>query len=110
MTETERRILLAPSAIARAAARMAPEPEQRWMLSQPTAVRRAYAHEVLGRPDEHRLQEAWMLGQPREVRESFIEHVLERQSPRPREQIWMLRQSDAVRRSYVREVLEASDA
>jgi hypothetical protein len=109
MSEVERRVLLAPGAIAKAASRLAPDPEQRWMLCQPAAVRRSYAEQVLGRPGEERLQEAWMLRQPEAVRQSFVEHVLARQDPLPRQEIWMLRQPEAVRLSYLREVLDPPD-
>ncbi|HEX8123759.1 MAG TPA: hypothetical protein VF549_21090 [Solirubrobacteraceae bacterium] len=102
----ERQILVAPDAVARAAAPLAPDPEARWMLRQPRPVRRSFADEVFGREDEEARQQAWMLRQPRELRESFVEHVLRKQDPEPREEIWMLLQDDAVCESYVREVLE----
>jgi hypothetical protein len=75
-TPTELRVLTAPDAVARAAARFAPEREQRWMLCQPRAVRRSFAEEVFGRPDADLRQQVWMLRQPRDVRESYIENVL----------------------------------
>ena len=103
MSTTERRVLLAPAAVARAAARVAKEPEQRWMLCQPPSVRRSYVDEVL---DAGASQELWMLSQPRTVRLSFVRDVLARRDPPPRQEIWMLRQNDAVRASYVRDVLE----
>ena len=108
MASTERRVLLAPVPIARAAARMAREPEQRWMLTQPPAVRRSYVEEVLDAApgDAGRAQELWMLRQPRAVRLSFIAQVLKLRRPPPRQEIWMLRQNDAVRQSYVKDVLE----
>jgi hypothetical protein len=111
MASTERRVLLSPAAIARAAARMAKEPEQRWMLQQSAAVRRSYAEEVLDAtgPGAAQAQELWMLRQPRTVRLSFIAQVLKRQRPLPRQEIWMLRQNDAVRQSYIRDVLTADD-
>jgi hypothetical protein len=77
VSSTELRVLTAPDAVARAAARFAPEREQRWMLCQPRAVRRSFAEEVFGRPDAHLRQQVWMLRQPREVRESYIEQVLQ---------------------------------
>ena len=104
-SSAERQILLAPDAVARAAAPLAPDAQSRWMLRQPRALRRAFAEEVFGREDEERLQQAWMLRQPRDVRESFVEHVLMKQDPVPREEVWMLRQDDEVCESYVREVL-----
>lgn len=105
MPPAERQILLAPDAIARAAAPMAPDPEQRWMLRQPRDVRRSFAEEVFGRPDEDLRQQVWMLHQPREVRESYVEHVLTKADVLEREMMWMLRQDDDVCRSYARFVL-----
>ncbi len=104
-SSAERQILLAPDAVARAAAPLAPDAESRWMLRQPRALRRSYADEVFGRENEELRQQAWMLQQAREVRESFVEHVLMKQDPPPRDEVWMLRQSDEVCASYVREVL-----
>ena len=76
MSATERRVLTAPDAVARAAARFAPDREQRWMLCQPRAVRRSFADEVFGRPDAELRHQVWMLRQPDAVRESYIEDVL----------------------------------
>jgi hypothetical protein len=106
----ERQVLLAPDVVAKAAARLAPLPEQRWMLTQPRALRRHFAEHVFGHPDMERRQEIWMLTQSDEIRESFIEHVLEHEDPRPHDQIWMLRQSAEVRNSYVHEVILADEA
>ena len=108
-SEAERQVLLAPDVVARAAAAMAPDREQRWMLRQPRDLRRSFADEVFGRPDEETRQEAWMLMQPREVRESFLEHVVLKQPDPPREMVWMLRQSDEVCASYARFVLLGED-
>ena len=76
MSSTELRVLTSPDAVARAAARFAPDPEQRWMLCQPRAIRRSFAAEVFGRPDAELRQQVWMLRQPDAVRESYIENVL----------------------------------
>jgi hypothetical protein len=73
----ERSLLLAPSPIARAAALMAREPEQRWMLCQPRDVRRSYVTDVLDRPDVLNAAEIWMLRQPNAVRASYVRDVLE---------------------------------
>jgi hypothetical protein len=73
---SERRILTAPAAVARAAAKMAALPEQRWILMQPREVRQSFAAEVLGRPDMELRQQIWMLRQARDVRESYIADVL----------------------------------
>jgi hypothetical protein len=100
MASTERRVLLAPAAIARAAARMAKEPpEQRWMLQQSVSVRRSYAEEVLDAtgPGAAQAEELWMMRQARTVRLSFISQVLKHRRPLPRQEMWMLRQNDAVR-------------
>ena len=77
MSTTERRVLTAPDAVARAAARLAADPEQRWMLCQPRSVRQSFAAEVFGRPDAELRQQIWMLRQPTAVRESYIVDVLE---------------------------------
>ena len=73
---TERRVLTAPGPVARAAARVAALPEQRWILQQPREVRQSYAEDVLGRPDEALQQQIWMLRQNKAVRESYIADVL----------------------------------
>ena len=72
----ERRVLTAPGPVARAAARVATLPEQRWILCQPRDVRQSYADNVLGQPDEALQQQIWMLRQKKEVRESYIAEVL----------------------------------
>jgi hypothetical protein len=108
VTSTERSLLLAPDPIARAAAWMAREPEQRWMLCQPRAVRRSYVTDVVDRDHAANAEESWMLRQDETVRESYIAQVLAGRRPPPREEIWMLRQDDAVRESYLREVVEAA--
>jgi hypothetical protein len=74
---TERSLLLAPNPVARAVARMAREPEQRWMLCQPREVRRSYVVEVLDRPDVANAAEIWLLRQPNAVRASYVRDVLE---------------------------------
>jgi hypothetical protein len=74
----DRQILMGPDWVARAAAAAVTDPKQRWMLRQPRHVRRSYALEVLGRPDEDRVAEKWMLLQPDEVRLSYVERVLDR--------------------------------
>ena len=105
----EKQLLLAPDAVARAAAPMAPDAEARWMLRQPREVRRSFAEEVFGHPDMERLQELWMLRQPLETRRSFAEHVLARDPDAPREMVWMLHQSDAICGSFASFVLLGGD-
>lgn len=77
MPSTERSLLLAPGPVARAAARMARAPEQRWMLCQPREVRRSYVAEVLDRLDQPNAAEIWLLRQPNAVRASYVRDVLE---------------------------------
>jgi hypothetical protein len=75
-SNTERRVLTAPGPVAKAAARVAALPEQRWMLQQSREVRQSFADEVLGRPDADLRQQIWMLRQSKAVRESYIAEVL----------------------------------
>jgi hypothetical protein len=105
----EREILLSRDFVARAAAALAPEPEQRWMLCQPREVRRSYVSRVLDAPNVEAAQQAWMLSRPDVVRESYINSVLRAPgNTAPPEAVWMLRQPESVRRSYVAEVLRVS--
>lgn len=76
MSSLERQILIAPDVVARAASAAVTDPRQRWMLRQPRAVRRSYAQECFGRPDEERRAEAWMLVQDDAVRHSYVAEVL----------------------------------
>ena len=69
-------MLAAPDAVARHAARVAPDAEARWILRQPRAVRRSFAEEVLGREDRELREQAWLLRQPDAVRHSFVREVL----------------------------------
>jgi hypothetical protein len=71
----ERTILMAPDAIARAAAALAEDAEQAWMLRQPRAVRASFARDALGRGEA--AEQAWMLRQSDAVRESYVTEVLE---------------------------------
>ena len=74
-------VMRAPSLLRRAAATQAKDPEERWMLQQPGAVRESYVREVLDRGGDERLAEIWMLRQPDEVRESYIREILEPRLP-----------------------------
>jgi hypothetical protein len=68
-----KRVLLGPAALRRAAARRATDERERWMLCQPTAVRRSFVREVLEKGVN---EEAWMLLQPDSVRRSYAAEVL----------------------------------
>jgi hypothetical protein len=72
----EKQLLRAPDVVARAAAPLAADREQQWMLRQPRRVRASFADEVFGREDEEERQEVWMLHQPLAVRESYASEVL----------------------------------
>ena len=74
----ERRVLLGPDLVCRAAAGRAELPEERWMLTQSRVVRRSYVAEVLDLAgDPELLRQAWMMRQPGGVRESYIREVLD---------------------------------
>ena len=74
----EKRVLLGPAPLRKAAAARAVRPEEAWMLRQPREVRRTYTAQVLDVDgDLDLLTEVWMLRQPDTVRESYIEEVLQ---------------------------------
>jgi hypothetical protein len=74
----QKRVLLGPAPLRRAAAARAVPPEEAWMLRQPRSVRLTYAAQVLDAPgDLEVLAEVWMLRQPEKVRESYIREVLQ---------------------------------
>jgi len=101
----DKAVLLAPAAMARAAAYATQRPEERWLLHQPRPVRTSYVQQVLEPADEPQdIKEVWMLRQPKPVRESYIREVL-RDERHNIEEVWMLRQPKPVRESYIREVL-----
>lgn len=108
----EREVMLAPDLVARAAAALAGDPAQRWMLGQAVAVRRSYVLAVMDRRGGETEQAIWLLEQSLNVRRSYIDGVLARQpGGTSSATAWMLRQPDPVRASYVAEVLSRqSDA
>lgn len=70
--------LLAPDFIASAAADNTSDPQARWLLNQPHAVRESYVHSVLeASGDDDLLAQAWLLRQPDAVRESYLHAVIE---------------------------------
>lgn len=109
MPPAERQVLMAPDAVARAVAAVAPDRNAAWMLRQPRPLRQAYAEDVLDAADRELAEEVWMLQQPLDIRLSYLEEVVAYDPATPPEQIWMLRQSDEVCLSYVDEVLLAED-
>ncbi len=81
LPRVDKAVLLAPAALARAAALAASQPEERWLLRQPRRVRASYVKEVL-EGDEPNAQEIWMLRRSKAVRESYIREVLRAGAPR----------------------------
>lgn len=78
LSPTERRVLGAPDAIARAAASLAPDAEQRWMLRLPREVRKDFIAQVLvaGR-GRRTAQERWLLLADEATRRSYVAEVLD---------------------------------
>jgi hypothetical protein len=76
LSRAQRAVLSAPAALTRPLAAVTRDPEQRWMLSQPRAVRISYLHDIIDGPPIPRLEEFWMIRQPPEVRLSYIRKVL----------------------------------
>ena len=68
-----KRVLLGPASVRNAAARRATDKTERWMLRQPTSVRRSFVREVL---EKGASEEAWMLLQPDDVRHRYVAEVL----------------------------------
>jgi len=78
ISRIERRVLLGPGWLRRAAAKRAREPEERWMLAQGREVRESYVREVLDSGGDQELRrQIWMLAQPDSVRRSYSSEVLE---------------------------------
>ena len=73
----QRSVLLAPAAIAKAAATQVKLPEEQWMLRQARQVRASYVRQVLDEGGHDHLAQTWLLRQPQAVRESYIREVLE---------------------------------
>ena len=105
MPPAERQVLMAPDAVARAVAAVAPDRNAAWMLRQPRALRQSFADEVVGAPDRELAEQVWMLRQPLDVRLSYLENVVAYDPATPPEQVWMLRQDDEVCASYIDDVL-----
>jgi hypothetical protein len=99
-----RELMLAPDLVARAAAPAAKRLAERWMLTQPRAVRRSYVFDVLDPGGGEREQRIWMLRQADAVRQSYLRQVATPEGAKP-EVFWMLRQPEAVRASFVRDVM-----
>ena len=101
----DKAVLLAPAAVARAAAYRAGRPVERWLLRQPRAVRTSYVRDVLDGDGKSKAEEIWLLRQPRAACTSYVRDVLGAGRGSKAEEVWLLRQSKSVRESYIREVL-----
>ncbi len=76
LPRADKAVLLAPAALARAAALAASQPEERWLLRQPRRVRASYVTDVLEAEGDPNAEEIWMLRRSKAVRESYIREVL----------------------------------
>jgi hypothetical protein len=101
-----RAMLCAPDAVTRAVAVTAADPERRWLLRRPRAIRRSFVDQVIDRGAGPADQRRWMLEQDDDVRSSYIADVLERAPEPDREAIWLLSQDASVRASFIAEVLD----
>jgi hypothetical protein len=70
--------LLGPDSVVRRLAALESDPERRWLLCQPRAVRASFVEQVLDGPADRRAQERWLLLQDEAVRRSFVAEVLDR--------------------------------
>lgn len=100
-----RAVLTGPDLVARALAGRESDPQRRWILRRPRAVRRDFLAKVL---DGGGNEERWMLLADDATRDSYVADVLRRADEPDRRAIWLLCQPLAVRESYVRDVLDAS--
>ena len=99
-----RAVLTGPDFLARNLAGLERDPQRKWMLRRPRAVRRSYVSVVIdGAGDEER----WMLLQDDETRASYVTDVLSHEPEPDRQAIWLLGQPRAVRESYVADVIDA---
>ena len=74
----ERNVLLAPDFVATAAASQTDDPQAKWLLGQPGAVRESFvAHVIDGEGDRELLATGWLLRQPDAVRDSYVKEVVE---------------------------------
>lgn len=72
-----RLVLMSPDAVARRLAAVDADPERRWLLQQPRAVRCSFVEQVLDGPADRRAQERWLLLQRDAVRRSYVAEVLD---------------------------------
>jgi hypothetical protein len=99
-----RAVLTAPDFVARNLAGRERDPQRRWILRRPRAVRRSFVEAVVDAGGD---QERWMLLQEDDTRRSYVTEVLEREAEPDRQAIWLLGQPQKVRDSYIADVIDA---
>jgi hypothetical protein len=98
-----RAVLTGPDFVARNVAWTERDPQRRWMLKRPRAIRRAFVEAVVDAAGD---EERWMLLQNDETRRSYVVEVLEQEPEPDRQAIWLLGQPLVVRESYIAGVLD----
>ena len=94
-----RAVLTGPDLVARTLAGRESDPQRKWLLRRPKAVRRDFLATVIdGGGDEER----WMLLADDATRRSYVDEV-----GGDAQTCWILGQPESVRRSYVAEVLDS---
>jgi hypothetical protein len=99
-----RAVLTGPDFVARGLAGAERDPQRRWILRRPRAVRRDFVKRVIDRGDH---QERWMLLQDDATRRSYVDEVLSMEAKPDRRAMWLLTQPREVRESYVEAVIDA---
>ena len=69
-----RTVLTGPDLVARAVASREKDPQRKWLLRRPKAVRRSFLETVI---DGDSSEERWMLLQDDETRHSYVAEVLD---------------------------------
>jgi hypothetical protein len=100
-----RAVLRGPDMVARTVAAREHDPQRRWLLRRPRAVRRSFLEDVIENGGH---EERWMLLADGETRKSYVREVLEEAKQPDRQAIWLLGQTEKVRRSYVEQVIDAA--
>jgi hypothetical protein len=98
-------VLTGPDFVARNLAWTERDPQRRWMLQRPRAIRRAFVEAVV---DGAGHEERWMLLQDDDTRRSYVVDVLEREPEPDRQAIWLLGQPRTVRESYIAGVIDVT--
>jgi hypothetical protein len=99
-----RAVLTGPDFLAHRLAGRERDPQRRWMLKRPRAVRRDFVETVIDGGGD---QERWMLLQDDDTRGTYVAEVLAHEAAPDRQAIWLLGQPRGVRQSYVTDVIDA---